>query len=235
MTLIEKLISSVIIGVLATAAVPSWMGFVAAQEVKADGNDIETYLRGTQSEAKKQRLVTQSVLENCKTAGSCLDAQLRDLNQETCGNLIAALIKRPYLLYPFQNQVNYAVWEDGTCSLPTIFGANPTPLVPSAFPAGLPPAENVWSSQPSSALSVEKSAKTVTGKSIPQAAIANPKTDEKPKKKRSPKLKYEGCFRPNGQFIMQRNGQWSQVNFDSLPANTEINAAGKVCRELGVQ
>lgn len=234
MTLIEKITASLIIGTLAAIALPSFSGFVAAQEVSKDADKIQFSLRDAQSEATKKKYQSQFVLNNCTTDALCLEALHRTVLSSACMELAAQLNANPFLQLAYQPSANLALFEDGSCLLNTTSQEVPTASEVYVLPAILPAAGKGLLSQPSSAQSAGKGAKTAPTDCKPVSRGCGRRDKSSAKKPRTQKIKYKGCFHANGTFRMQKNGQWYQVDFSSLPSGVEINATGKLCSELGV-
>lgn len=235
MTLAEKLVTAFIIGLLGAIAAPGWVSFVAAQQLRTDADQIQILLRAAQSEAKKQRSHTRSVLRNCQTDSSCLEALQADSNQQTCVGLIQRLIDSPSLLLAYRQRPGYVVWEDGTCSHNLITSENQTAWGQFASPSQEPLTASAWFSLPSWVLPAANAATTAPTKTIPTHRGSDRRQAKAENKPAKNKLTVTGCFNASGVFYQTSGTGFVQVNWATLPANTIIITKSPLCAGTGTK
>lgn len=234
MKLAEQLTVCLLVGILGAIAVPSFTGFVAAQELRVDADQVKLFLEGAKSEAKKQSVIQESALAECPTDNSCLQHLVAMEQFEMCANIAHSLLEVPEALSQYKAQESFAIFEDGSCSQVSIIGANLIPLVPSVSVTSELLSNKELSSLRSWAHNVLKSAKTASGTEKPISRGEGRRENKAEKKPAKNKLVVEGCFRLNGQFLLKVASGYSEVNWSSLPANTTINTKSPLCPSVNV-
>lgn len=123
-TIIEKLVSLSLVGILASIAAPSLLGFPARIALAQDANKLQNFLHEAQSEAKKTLQQSEFTLADCQGDSDCMQKEMVWQESSFCLALIQSLSPSNKLLWEMW-QLNYLrVKKDGTCSLSTTIVAS---------------------------------------------------------------------------------------------------------------
>lgn len=232
MTLIEKLTVAFIIGILSAIAVPTWSGFVSAQEVKVTGNEIQLGLASAKSEARLKKFQLPSQL----------------LEPARVYPLSFARKIDPAIAIPFSSQISISQSVEHSFpnvksgliaqTVASVSSPNSTishrssSLVPCASAHQKPRRRHASSSQPSLAPQGGRGGTDVSDYTevSNRGAGYHPLTGSK--KAKTQKIKFIGCFQSNGVFQQKTGSNWQIVNIESTPAGATITLTGTRCSEV---